>query len=40
MHAKIREKKVRAVGAESAKSPGWERVWLVLGPEFPFVSGH
>lgn len=33
MHAKIREKKVRAVGTESAKSPGWERVWLVLGIE-------
>lgn len=32
MHAKIREK-VRDVETESAKSPGWERVWLVLGIE-------
>lgn len=31
MHAKIREKKVRAVETESAISPGWER--LVLGIE-------
>lgn len=33
MHAKIREKKIRAAETESAKSPGWERVWLVLGIE-------